>query len=33
VLHTLTALAQARNEDPAELGRRVDANATECFSL
>jgi TatD DNase family protein len=33
VLHTLAALAQARNEDPAELGRQIDANATECFSL
>ena len=33
VMHTLTALAEARNEDPAELGRQIDANATECFSL
>jgi len=33
VMHTLTALAQARDEDPAELGRQIDANATACFSL
>jgi TatD DNase family protein len=33
VMHTLDALAQARNEDPDELGRQIDANATECFSL
>jgi len=33
VMHTLTALAQARNEDPDELGRLIDANATACFSL
>jgi len=33
VMHTLAALAQARNEDPEELGRQIDANATACFSL
>ena len=33
VMHTLSALAQARNEDPGELGRQIDANATMCFSL
>jgi TatD DNase family protein len=33
VMHTLAALAQARNEDPAELERQIDANATACFSL
>ena len=33
VMHTLHALAQARNEDRDELGRQIDANATECFSL
>jgi TatD DNase family protein len=33
VMHTLTALAHARNEDPAELGRQIDANATACFAL
>ena len=33
VLHTVTALAEARGEDPAELGARIDANATAAFSL
>jgi len=33
VVHTLTALAQARDEDPAELERQIDRNATECFGL
>jgi TatD DNase family protein len=33
VVHTVAALAQARNEDPAELERQIDANATACFSL
>jgi TatD DNase family protein len=33
VMHTLDALAQARNEDRDELGRQIDANATACFSL
>jgi TatD DNase family protein len=33
VVHTLAALAQARGEDPAELERQIDANATACFSL
>jgi TatD DNase family protein len=33
VLYTLTALAQARNEDPGGLGRQIDANASACFSL
>jgi TatD DNase family protein len=33
VMHTLAALAQARNEDPVELERQIDANATACFSL
>jgi hypothetical protein len=32
-MHTLGALAQARDEDPDELGRQIDANATACFSL
>jgi Tat protein secretion system quality control protein TatD with DNase activity len=32
-MHTLTALAQARNEDPAELERQIDMNATACFAL
>jgi TatD DNase family protein len=33
VLHTLAALAQARNEEVDELERRIDANATACFDL
>jgi TatD DNase family protein len=33
VMHTLAALAQARDEDPDELGRQIDANATACFAL
>jgi hypothetical protein len=31
VVHTLAALAEARGEDPAELERQIDANATACF--
>ena len=33
VMYTLEALAQARNEDPQELERQIDRNATECFAL
>jgi TatD DNase family protein len=33
VVHTLAALALARGEDPAELGRQIERNAAECFSL
>jgi TatD DNase family protein len=33
VVHTLTSLALARDEDPAELERQIDRNATECFGL
>ncbi len=33
VVHTLTALAQARGEEPAELERQIDSNATACFGL
>jgi TatD DNase family protein len=33
VVHTLQALARARGEEPAELARQIDQNATECFSL
>jgi TatD DNase family protein len=33
VVHTLTALAQARSEEPAELERQIERNATECFAL
>jgi TatD DNase family protein len=33
VVHTLAALAQARNADAGELAAQIDANATRCFSL
>jgi TatD DNase family protein len=33
VVHTVAALAEARDEDVAELGERIDANASTCFSL
>jgi len=33
VLHTVAALAQARDEDAAELAAQIDANATVAFSL
>jgi TatD DNase family protein len=33
VVHTVAALAAARGEDAAELGRRIDANATAAFGL
>ena len=33
VVHTVDALAAARGEDAAELGRRIDANATAAFGL
>ena len=33
VVHTVTALAQARGEDADELGRRIERNAAECFGL
>jgi TatD DNase family protein len=33
VVHTLAALAQARNEDPKVLERQIDRNAAECFGL
>jgi TatD DNase family protein len=33
VMHTLEALAQARNEDPQELEKQIDRNASECFGL
>lgn len=33
VLHTLAALAQARGEEPAELERQIERNATVCFAL
>jgi TatD DNase family protein len=31
VVHTLAALAQARGEEPAELERQIELNATACF--
>ena len=33
VVHTITVLAETRGEDPAELGRRIDANAAVAFGL
>jgi TatD DNase family protein len=33
VVHTVAALAAARGEDAAELGARIDANATAAFGL
>jgi TatD DNase family protein len=33
VVHTVTALAQARGEDPAVLERRLEENASACFGL
>ena len=33
VVHTLAALAEARGDDPAELERRIEANAAACFGL
>jgi len=33
VVHTLAALAETRGDDPAELERRIDANATAAFRL
>jgi TatD DNase family protein len=33
LVHTVAALAHARNEDAGELAARIAANATRCFSL
>ena len=33
VVHTLAALARARDEEPAGLERQIEQNAAECFSL
>jgi len=33
VVHTVAALAHARNADAGELGVQIDANATRCFGL
>jgi TatD DNase family protein len=33
VVHTVDALAQARGEEPEELGRQIERNAAQCFGL
>jgi len=33
VVHTVAALAHARNADAAEVAAQIDANATRCFGL
>ena len=33
VVHTIAALAHARNEDAEEVARQIDANAARCFGL
>ena len=33
VVHTLASLAQARDEDPAELEAQIEQNAAACFGL
>jgi TatD DNase family protein len=33
VVHTVASLAETRDEDPDELGRRIDANAVRAFGL
>jgi TatD DNase family protein len=33
VVHTLTALAEARGEEPSDLGRQIEANARGAFGL
>jgi TatD DNase family protein len=33
VVHTLAALAQARGEEPTELERQIERNASACFGL
>ena len=33
VVHTLSALARARGEEPAELERQIEQNAAACFGL
>jgi TatD DNase family protein len=33
VMHTVAALAEARGEDPDEVARQIDANATAAFGL
>ena len=33
VVHTLAALARSRSEEPADLERQIERNASECFAL
>jgi len=33
IVHTLAALARARSEEPADLERQIERNASECFAL
>ncbi|MFL5959811.1 MAG: TatD family hydrolase [Gaiellaceae bacterium] len=33
VVHTVAALAQARGEEPVDLERQIERNASECFGL
>jgi TatD DNase family protein len=33
VVHTLASLAQARDEEPAELEQQIERNAEQCFGL
>jgi TatD DNase family protein len=33
VVHTLAAVARARDEEPAELERQIELNASQCFGL
>jgi TatD DNase family protein len=33
IVHTVDALAHARDEEPDELGRQIELNAAECFGL
>jgi TatD DNase family protein len=33
VVHTLAAVARSRGQEPGELERQIERNATECFSL
>ena len=33
VVHTLAVLAEARDEEPVDLERRIERNAASCFSL
>ena len=33
VVHTVAALAEARGDEPVELGQQIERNAAECFAL